>query len=70
MRDHGFVMEPMRITILSIQEHGGQVVTHARAEADAATIHLRVHFAKPCGITWDDMWDRARDEVLKYLDVS
>ena len=63
-------MEPMLITILSVLENDLHVVTHARAEADAATIHLQVHFPRPLGISSSDLWDCARAEVLRYLDVS
>lgn len=60
-------MEAMRITILSVREQDGQVVARGRAEAAQARIWLEVRFP-----VREDMnrWQSARDEVLRYLDMT
>ena len=61
-------MEPMQITILSVREQQGQLVTRARAEASQARIWLEIRFeADPSS---PDIWEQARGEVLRYLDPA
>lgn len=60
-------MEPMSITIFSIKPRGERFVARARACAEDARIWLEIEFS------WRDqgsLWERARDEVLRYLDIA
>ena len=63
-------MEPMRITILTVRKRDGMFVARAVAVAAAARIHLEVKFLPRAGSTAADQWNRARDEVLRYLDPA
>ena len=59
----------MHIAVLSIRERDGQIVAYARAVAENAVIHLQVQFTRPLA-TKAELWEVARDEVLRYLDVA
>jgi hypothetical protein len=63
-------MEKMQITVLSLREEQGQVVAGARAAARDATVHLQGWFDRPTGAVRQELWQEARDQVLRYLDPT
>lgn len=60
-------MEPMTVRILSIKRRGERFVARARARAEDAQIWLEVEFSAR---EQENLWERARDETLRYLDVT
>lgn len=60
-------MEPMSITILSIRPKGEVFVVRAQARADEARIWLEIEFRAH---DQECIWQRARDETLRYLDIA
>jgi hypothetical protein len=56
-------------SVLSLQERDGMVVARARADAENAVIRLEVRFAHPL-LRKSALWERAYDEVLRYLDPA
>lgn len=63
------VMEPMNITVLSIRQRDLQVIARARAEASEAAIHIAVRFRCSGLNSQQVVWLKARNEVLRYLDL-
>ena len=60
-------VESMSVTILSIRPRGERLVARAQARAEEARIWLEVEFDvhdQEC------VWERARDEALRYLDIA
>lgn len=60
-------MERMQISLVSVVEHDGEVVAWAKVEAEKARIWVEVWFTPT---TTENLWCRARDEVLRYLDPA
>lgn len=60
-------MEKMQITILSVRQCNGTAVVRACATARKARIHLEVGFESS---KQRDIWDEARLEVLRFLDIA
>lgn len=58
----------MQIDIVSIVECNGRYCARARAKAQDATIWLEVTFVAHPEASRAELWDRARNEVLRYLD--
>lgn len=67
--EHGR-MEVMRIFIKSVVERDGRCRGRARAVAECATICVEVTFELDRKATRADIWERARDEVLRCLDIA
>ena len=61
-------MEPLSISVLSVLERDGHVRVRARATAVAAIIHLEVRFVAQHGVSKRELWQMARDQILRYLD--
>ncbi len=64
------VMERMDITVLSVTRRSDQIQARARAVARDAKISLEVTFAAHPEASDGDIWQQARDEVLRYLDLA
>jgi hypothetical protein len=64
------VMEPMKVTLISMIKKEGKIHARARAEAQYATINIEVTFEARLHSSREDCWQQARDEVLRYLDVA
>ncbi len=64
------VMERMDITVLSVTRRSGQIQARARATAKDATIWLAVSFETFPEVSEGEIWQQARDEVLRYLDIA
>lgn len=62
------VMERMDITVLSVTRRSGQI--RARATARDAKISLEVTFAAHPEASDGEIWQQARGEVLRYLDLA
>lgn len=67
--DHRDV-EKMTITVNSVVECGGQYRARARVVALDATIWLEVNFEVGLHASRTQLWQQARDEVFRYLDVA
>jgi hypothetical protein len=65
---HG--MEAMAIQLVSVIVREGRAVARARAVAAEARISIEVSFSVPPGLSRSDLWECARDEVLRYLDLA
>ena len=63
-------METMRITVQSVVEQEGLYRARARAVARDATIRLEVTFAAHREASDGELWQQARGEVLRYLDLA
>ncbi len=63
-------MEPMTIRIISVVENDGQIRARTRTTAEDAKISLEVTFAAHPEASKAELWDRARDEALRYLDLA
>ena len=63
-------MESMTVHLLSLVERGDIVEARARVLAAQARLHVHIWFARPIRATKRELWQRARDEVLRYLDVA
>lgn len=63
-------MEKMQISLISVVQRNGIVVARARAEAEQARIWVEVQFIPPTGARGAELWARAIDEALKYLDIA
>lgn len=61
-------MEPMLIHLLSVRQDRGEVRVRARAVAAQARISIEVWFDSPPATTKRELWEEARDQVLRYLD--
>lgn len=55
----------MQIEIVSVVSDGTRHEAHATATANDAAIIVAARFEAP---VHSDIWQRARDEVLRYLD--
>jgi len=64
------LMERMIIKVISVVEHNGRHPAGACATAQDAKISLEVTFAAHPEASKSELWDRARDEVLRYLDPA
>ena len=62
------IMERMGITVLAITRRSGQIQARARATAKDATIWLAVSFEIDASDA--EVWERARDAKLRYLDPA
>jgi len=60
----------MEITVLSVREVDGELVARAAAVTADAHIRLEVRFAPQGSEGRAELWDRARAEVLRYLDIA
>ena len=63
-------MEQMKIDVVSVVERDRTCTAIARALAPQAVIWLEVAFESRPNLTKRELWWKARDEVLRYLDVS
>ena len=63
-------METMRITVQSIVEQEGCYRARARAVARNAAIRLEVTFVVHPHAARREIWEQAKDEVLRYLDPA
>lgn len=63
-------MENMTINLISVVDKNGDVRALARATAQDAKISLEVTFAAHPGASESELWERARDEVMRYLDSA
>jgi hypothetical protein len=64
------VMEPMKVTLISMIKKEGKIHARARAEAQHATINIEVRFHAEEGPSAPDHWQQARDPCLCYLDIA
>ena len=55
--------------MLSVVARNGVVRARARATADAARISVEVWCMSEPAMSRRELWERARDEVLRYLDL-
>ena len=62
---HWAAMEDMQIHLLSVREHKGQVHARARAVSQQARISIEVWFVAPHQGTKRELWQEARDHVLR-----
>jgi hypothetical protein len=61
-------MEPMHLTVLSVRTVNGRVRAVVRAVSpESANIHLVLSFPDT---DRRNVWEAARDEALKYLDIA
>ena len=60
----------MQIIIVSVLTHDGHVRCRARATAQDAKIILEVTYAAHPEASDGELWQQARDEVLRYLDIA
>ena len=60
----------MTIHLLSVRVADGRVRARARAVAAHARISVEVSFSVRTGTPCAELWQRARDEVLRYLDPA
>ena len=60
-------MEPLNIYVISIIDCGNYFRARARATAQDAKITLEVTFATHPESSKSELWDPARDKVLRYL---
>lgn len=63
-------MEKMAIKVVSLVQRNGIVVARARAEAEQARIGVEVWFTVPPRAATRELWQEAKDEVLRYLDPA
>ena len=63
-------MEKMEITIVSLVADQGGVRARARVIADRANISVQVQFEAKPGTSRAELWGRAKDQVLWYLDPA
>jgi len=63
-------METMQITVISVVECDNHFRARARAVARDARIMIEVRFQTDEEASTADHWERARDEVLRYLDIA
>jgi hypothetical protein len=63
-------VEPMTIHLLSVVVRDGRAIARARAVAVEARISIEVWFVVRANVRRKDLWQRARDEMLRYLDPS
>ena len=60
-------MEHMDLTVLSVRFEGRNAHAYVRAAAGhEAVIHLFLQFEAQDG----DLWEQARDQALRYLDIA
>ncbi len=64
---HHHRMESMQFDILSVVASDRLYRARARATAQDARITLEVTFVAYPEASRSELWDRARDEVLRYL---
>ena len=60
----------MTIHVLSVVARNGVVRARARASAAEARLSVEVWFRNESAMTTRELWARARDEVLRYLDAA
>ena len=63
-------MEAMQVSVVSVTNIGGKVACRAYAVANEALIRIDVLFSVDSNASRSDVWNRARDEVLRYLDIA
>jgi len=63
-------MENMTITILSVVKHDSRFRARARAVAQDAEIMVEVRFQADTGASQSELWLKARDQCLRYLDIA
>ena len=63
-------MEQMRIKVISVRLKGRQYRAYIRANAPNVEIALVIHFRADASARSPDIWCRARDEALRYLDIA
>jgi hypothetical protein len=66
-------MEYLTISVMSVMsviENDGKVRARTRATAQDARIDVEVTFEAGLHSSHEDLWQQARDEVLRYLGVS
>ena len=60
----------MTISVFSVVEDDHHFRARARAVAEDARIMIEVTFEAGLHSSREDLWQQARDEVLRYLDVA
>ena len=63
-------MEPMNVTLLSVIKKEGKVRARASAVAQDAEIMVKVRFQTDEGASNAELWLKARDQCLRYLDIA
>ena len=63
-------METMQITVISVVECDNHFRARARAVAHDATIMIEVRFQTDEGSSKSELWLKARDQCLRYLDIA
>ena len=63
-------MEQMTIELVSVTECKGSYLAIALADALDARITIIVRFESDQNSPPTELWQRARDEVLRYLDIA
>ena len=63
-------MERLDVTVFSVVERDGRYRARARAVAKDARIMIEVRFQADEGVSRSDLWQEARDQCLRYLDVA
>lgn len=64
------LMEPMTVHLVSVIRQHDHVKARARVSAPQARIMVEVIFQVGSVRSRRELWSRARDEVLRYLDVA
>jgi len=63
-------MEKMDITVVAARRCGDHAVGIGHVYAQKANLHIRVEFEVAECMTSKQLWDEARDQILRYLDVA
>ena len=64
------VMEPINVTLISVFKEKGKIRARARAVAHDAEIMIEVRFRANPKESKSRLWEKAREEVLRYLDIA